>query len=364
MAYKTRLLETSDKEAWRGLLENMEQKDPHYLPEYLHIYESLAEGECRQNFGGQGLLFTYGDEQNYILYPFMKRPICGDAFTDKSGLYDIISPYGYGGPLACLKDEAVADELWSGFFAALHKYCVESGIVSEFCRLHPLFENHRQVERYSDGETKKLARIVYIDLKRSGEEIYSGLSHVRRKNLRKTMRHPDVEYSSEVRENAASIFHRIYTDTMERVAAKPKYFFPLTFIEDALNTLEDNTRFAYATYEGEVISASILLRYGQLSYFWLGASDSEFRHLPVGTLLHYQAALEEKEKGFDSIVMGGGVSGEDSLFQFKATFSNATKDFYIYEKIHMEKEYKELVEMRRQHYGTVEEDFFPRYRLP
>lgn len=362
--FETSVLTTKDRAAWKECLEKVDLKDPHYLAEYLSIYEGLPEGDCRDSFGGQGFLYCYGDENNIIAYPFMKRPIADDAFAGVSGLYDIASPYGYGGPLAHIEDKSVTDKLWTGFFTGFHSYCKESGIVSEFSRLHPIFENHIPVQFFSDGHTQKLSRVVYIDLSRSDEEINAGVNQYRRRHLRRMMANQSLTYTVAEQGQGAAAFYDLYTATMRKVGANGKYFFPLSFFEAAFRDLTGSFKLTHIYYEDKVIASLLLLKFGQLTYVWLAASRADYLCLRPNDLLYYRSVLGSRSDGVRYFIFGGGVSGEDSLFRYKATFSNTFIDFYIYKKIHLNKEYRELVELRQRYSGRTGEDYFPEYRLP
>jgi len=365
--FETKILSTKDRIQWRELLERSNLKDPSFLPEFLQVYEEATEGESRTHFGGQGLLFVYGDSDNYILYPFFKRSMAELSFSDDSvsNLFDIVSPYGYGGPLAHTKDESVADELWTGFFDKFDDFCKQSKIVSEFCRLHPIFENHKPVANFSKGTTQKLGRVVYVDLSCSEDEIIRGISNRHRREAVKALKNQDLSFSLDVEENHAHSFFNLYTETMQRNKADKKYFYSQPFFSGMFHTLGEHLRFPHVTYQGEIISGALLLRYGDLVHaYWLG-SKSDYFHLYPNNLLLYLSLLESKKEGARYFILGGGLSlQEDSMFAFKAGFSRSFKDFYVHKKIHLKDEYDKLVQLRGKYGGEIPEDFFPQYRLP
>ncbi len=342
----------------------MDMKDPHYLPEYLNLYEKLTGEQFQEHFGGEGLLYSYGDDNNYIVYPFMKRPILDPELGGLSGLYDIVSPYGYGGPLARIKNTTLIEPLWKGFFHSFSNYCQESNIVSEFCRLHPVFANYEKVQRFSDGDTLTPSRIVYHDLTRSKKQILAGVTKKRWQYIQKALGNHDLIFNLGKTASGARYFYEIYTKTMRRVGANNKYFFPLSFFEAAFRDLDGHLDFAYATFKKELVAASLVLQYGDMTYFWFAASKAEHQSLRANDLIVYYIFLNKKKEGFKYFVMGGGNSPGDSLYKYKASFSDLYRDFYIYKKIHLKKEYKELVELRRRYSGQTDGSFFPEYRLP
>lgn len=359
------LLSTKDKKGWLEILSRFNRKDPHYLPGYLEIYEKESNTEPFMHFGGLGMLFVYGDSSNFIIYPFLKRSLSYLPFSDTSvdGLYDIVSPYGYGGPLAQVEDESVSEELWRGFFDTFDDFCKENNIVSEFCRLHPLFENHEPVGNFSKGVTRQLGQIVYIDLSRSEEEMLAAMHNHRRRHIRRALENPDLGFCLEKKEENCRHFFGLYTETMHRNSASRKYFFSQGFFDTAFRSLGEHVMCAYIHYKGDIISSVLLLSYGDIMCNWLAASKTEYHRFHPNDLLYYHSFLQSKKEGFRYYILGGGLSSsEDSLFAYKAHFSNSFKDFYVYKRIHLEKEYKELVELKRKYSMEISDDFFPQYR--
>ena len=88
-----RCSETNDYKEWEQLCLSAPSCDIYFFPQYIKIYEQNGEGE--------GYCFVYYDsEDSYVLLPFIRRKINDlDIFKDlDETYYDIISPYGYGGP--------------------------------------------------------------------------------------------------------------------------------------------------------------------------------------------------------------------------------------------------------------------------
>jgi len=363
--FEVTLLPTRDKQQWLEILGRFDRKDPHYLPGYLETYEKVSNGESFMHFGGQGMLFVYGDSRNFIIYPFFKRSISCLPFSDDSvkNLYDIISPYGYGGPLAQIEDETISEELWRGFFDRFDDFCKESNIVSEFCRLHPMFGNHRSVGDFSRGITQRMGQIVYVDLSCSEEEIFAAMAKPHRRRVRRGSENPDLRFCLSKQDYHPLHFFELYTETMERIGAHKKYFFSPGFFDAAFRTLGEHVSFPHVHYKGDIISGWLLLRYGELAYSWVSGSRREYFHLYPDNFLMYSSFLQSKKEGFKYFILGGGTSAkQDSLFAFKVSFSKLTKDFYVYKRIHLKKEYQRLVELQG-YTGEMPEDFFPQYRL-
>ena len=368
--FDSAVFSTGDTVRWMELLEGLDLRDPHYLPGYVQIYGGIADEECRAHFGGEGMLFYFGDGDNYVLYPFLKRSIRELPFADEStkDLYDIVSPYGYGGPLARIRDKSICMGLWTGFFDKFGDYCKQNNIVSEFCRLHPVFENHKPVAAFSRGITRKAGGVVYSDLERSEEEIWAGMSKPHRRRARRAAENTELDFSLDIQEGHPQSFFALYTETMRRHDAHPRYFFPPSFFATAFRGLGEHMSFPHVVYRDVIVTAMLVLRYGDVAYSWLSGAKPDYFHLYSGNVLMYRTLLESKRSGVKCFVLGGGVSAErDSVFDFKAGFSSLFRDFYVYEKVHIREEYWRLTELREtwdQYSTTANDGFFPQYRSP
>lgn len=363
--FEVALISCKDEKKWLEIINRLDLKDPHYLPAYLQIYENKENRQSFLNFGGQGMLFVYGDSTNFIIYPFFKRSIADLPFSELStdGLFDIASPYGYGGPLAQIEDETFSEELWRGFFVRFHEFCRQNSIVSEFCRLHPLFENHVPVSRFSQGVTQKLGQIVYVDLNRSEEDILAAMGHSRQRYVRKGLNNPELVYCLAKQDIHPDTFFDIYVETMQRNGAHKKYFFSQQFFEVAFRILGEHISLAHVHSKGDIISACLLLRHGDIEYSWLAANKADYFRMRANDVLFYRSFLESRRVGSRYFVLGGGLSSaDDGLLTYKKSLSNCLKDFYVYKKIHLESEYSELVRLRNRYVKEPPGDFFPEYR--
>ncbi len=172
------VLSLQDREQWLRELENVKESSPdlHYRPEYCALFKD--SGEAR--------LFIYREGHDSVIYPFLLRKvnlIAGLEGKLEQDLYDITSPYGYGGPLA---NPAAGEDVWDNFYRCFAEYCDRNNIITEFIRFHPLLGNHRLLKKHV--EVEKVSSVVCVDLKRSDEEIWSGYERNNRKNIKKAYR--------------------------------------------------------------------------------------------------------------------------------------------------------------------------------
>jgi len=363
--FEQKILTTEDQREWHETLNHFKVKDAYYLPEYLEIYEQEKGKAPFISFGGQGLLFYFGDSRNAVLYPFFKRSISNLSLGDENlkDIYDIISPYGYGGPLAIVENSANLEKLWRNYFLSFHIYCQKNRIVSEFCRLNPFFENEEPVSKYSNGTIKRVGQIVYVDLTVSEDRILAQMLKGHRRKIRKTESNPDLTFVTNMPDNGPKIFFDIYTENMLRIGAQGKYLFSPHFFETAFQSLEKNLKFWQIYYRGDPCAVWTILTGKDLAYTWLSGSKTQYMNLNPNNMLTHKSILELKKEGFQHLIMGSGKStSRDSLFDFKEGFSPLKKDFYVYKNVHLPQEYNRLVELQNCK-GLGNEEFFPKYRL-
>jgi len=363
--FESKILTTKDQKEWHNILDRFNVKDVNYLLEYLAIYEQEHKKAPFLSFGGQGLLYVFGDDRNSIIYPFFKRSISVLTFlgVNTRDLYDIVSPYGYGGPLGFTEDSAVVEELWRNYFTKFHIYCQENNIVSEFCRLHPFFENQKQVGNFSNGTIQMVGQIVYVDLSLSEDDLLKQISKGHRRKIRKIAKEPNILFRTDIPDNGPQLFFDIYTENMLRISANEKYLFSTDFFKAAFSSLDKNIHLWRICYKEDTCAAWIILTGGNIAYAWLSGSKAEYMRLNPNNILIYRSILRLKQLGFKYLIMGGGRSTlKDSLYDFKAGFSPLNKDFYVYKYIHIPKEYQRLIESQN-YKGLSNEEFFPKYRI-
>lgn len=353
----------SDEKKWRDLVNNLPIKDIYFTSEYAKLFE-MTEGKTRERFGGEAQLFFYGDNKNYIIHPLLKRKINDLPFYSGETLYDVVSPWYYGGPLSFLTDEEKKKELFTGFFKEFHNYCTQNNIITEFVRLHPILKNHLPLADYVKLE--KRWKIVYVDLTQDKETIWNNFKKENRKAIRKAQQNNIEIVHTKNREDIEKSYE-IYLSAMKKINADESYFFSKKFFSSIFELLGNNAQLFVAKHGTEIVAASVLLGMGDICNDYLRASRPEFLNMRPNNLLIYHIILWAKENGYKIFSLQGGQSKDDGILRFKLTFSDKTADYFTYSKIHNESKYKILCEARDRYdklSGRVVErlDFFPYYR--
>jgi serine/alanine adding enzyme len=309
---------------WDALLGELGLSDPYYLRRYVEASSFLDTGAP--------VLLEHGG----AVMPCIVREI------PDSDRHDVITPYGYGGPVG----RNVA-----GFYDAYGTWCRERGVVSTFVRFHPLFENHHEA-----GPGFHVAFSNPTVGWRLESDLLAAMHGKHRNTVRKAIKSgvtiatrsaPDLE-----------AFVVMYERTMQRQEAASYYVFPLEYWA-LLTGLGDRLVLFDALAEGEVVASALCLRGDRWLHYHLGATDDLARDLGASNLLLYEAALWAQAEGLAEFHLGGGAGGRESLYAFKQRFSpEGRREFWTGKAVHDLDAYRRLSHGRDVDY----EGFFPAYR--
>ncbi len=324
--------------------------DIYFRPEYGKLYE--------RHEGGKLETFEHVTGGGRIYHQFIRRPL--DAFDGFGDWSDIITPYGYGGPI-CLgipdedKPSAVA-----AFSAAFNEYCRDTKTVSAFIRFHPILNNADDFKGAFD-RVEPIRSTIAIDL--STDIMYEEFDT----SLRRVYRNADIKgitIEHDKNFDTMPYFEKLYYELMTRKAASDFYFFPDDYFT-AIQSLGDNVELVNAVYNGEIISSVMFLKYGEFIHMHFSASSLTGYKLHGAEILKVTRTLEAKEQGYKWAHLGGGVTNDpnDSLFRFKRRFSNGPAfTYYIGKSIYDTRAYNALCTQNDQRRPSTDDDFFPQYR--
>lgn len=340
-----KLYKLSEAELWDACVKSFTEWDVYYLSGYVKAF--FVHGD------GDPFLLYYEDNGLRAIYVYMRRQ------TVLAGVYDSITPYGYGGVL--FEGETTDENIkafWNAYVAKMH----EENIVDNFVRYHPILKNAVPMKAVSN--VIDLGKTIALDLT-SPEIIWDNIISKNRNMIRKAERN-GIEIKHEKNIELFKNFRRIYNATMDKDNAEEYYYFGESFYESIHQDLNDNYELFYAVKDGQIIGMSIILYGNKQMHYHLSGSLIEYRNLAPSNLLLYKAALWGYEHGFKTFHLGGGVgSGEDSLYKFKAAFNkNSDFQFSIGKQVFDQTKYDELVRIRKDKDPTFNEasSFFPLYR--
>ena len=325
------------------------KKDIYFESNYGKIYEKIENGKLE--------IFEYEDENGKISNQFILREI--PIKINEETYLDIITPYGYGGPMIeeCVKGKE--EKLKEAYIEKFKEYCYENKIVSEFVRFHPLFDNAKDFSKYYN--TQYIRHTLGTNLKNFEDPVKEEFSKSCRKNIRQAI-NKGVTYKITEEPESINNFKEIYYSTMDRNNATDYYYFGDEYFEQILKYFRKNVLLVEAIYENKTIACGLYFIYGKTIHIHLSGTLNEYLFLSPAYILRYAVTLWGKEHGYEMIHHGGGRSNseEDGLYKFKKGFAKNTEfDFGIGKKIWNENIYKELC--RKKQIGE-DEEFFPAYR--
>lgn len=355
-----RVITNNENEGWDKLVKGFKNYDIYYLYGYSRAFQIHGDG--------QPMLIFYEDGNIKAINVVMKRDIAKDEhFAGKlpEGYYfDLTTPYGYGGFLVEGESSPAKFKLLDYEY---NSFCRNKGIVSEFVRFHPVVTDAETLD--SVYEITSLGKTISMNLD-SKEQIWNDLTSKNRNMVRKAQKE-GVEIFWGRNPESSGQFIQIYNATMDKIQARPYYYFGEAFYHSILTDLRYNALIFYAVYQGKTIASSIIMFSNQKLNYHLSASAQEYRHLAPTTLLLYEAAVWGCENGYKIFHLGGGLgSKEDSLYKFKSSFNRSSHHiFKVGKKVFDEEKYQHLLEIRKAAVGTSDKtdielyrDYFPQYR--
>jgi CelD/BcsL family acetyltransferase involved in cellulose biosynthesis len=335
------LVETADPE-WTGRLPGTDY-DIFQLPEYLRV-EDVFRGTTTR-------LLVVEEGTTVMLLPLVFSSL-------EDGAKDASSPFRHAGPVF----STTADSGWRrrAVSAAL-EHLREEGVVSLFLRALPLVG----LEDFASfGTVVEHGPTYVIPLDRPLEEIMAGMRQGHRRNMRKAARdglvaEPDPDW------NHLLDVHAIYSQTMDRLEARPAYRFDREYFEGLRDAVRDHTSLWVLKMDGEVAGAHVVTECNGTVQYLLGATHPAF-HRRVPQVAIFDAVLQwAHARGNANYFLGGGV--QESLLHFKAGFTRVQRPAATARIIVDPGKYRRLCERWEAIHDRPAEGaaaFFPAYRAP
>ncbi|MEM8937780.1 MAG: GNAT family N-acetyltransferase [Bacteroidota bacterium] len=334
--------EITEKEQWDKILLEIGKYDCYHTFEYHNICSEV---------GNTPILLEYRSKNLLIALPLILRPIEGTDY------FDFTSVYGYPGPI---HNGKLTEEARLTFQESLTSYFFDKKVVSVFSRLNP-FIGEQESTLENLGTIEYLGDVVNIDLTKDIELQRQLFSKTTKRYLNKTRRLCYTKKSNDL--DDIQVFMDLYYENMDRVNAKKLYYFDKDYFVKLANSQTFKTEIIYAVLQetDEIISAAMMFKTNDIVQYHISGTKNDYLHMTPIRLLLDETRIDGSNEGFTFFNLGGGLgSEEDSLFQFKASFSKDFKAFKVWKHIVDETVYETLVKEKEiQDTGT---NFFPKYR--
>lgn len=308
--------------------------------------------------------FVSDDGKVLILMPFLLRKIPN---TDQKDTYfDVISPYGYSGPLF---NNSMSRGYLILFWEAVDNWYKNNNVVSEFIR----FSLNHNFQFYSGVLIPTLTNVNGKILKEN--EQWLNFKQKVRNNYRKSLEYNlTVKYlRQDITEEDINTYYNIYIETMNRIGADSLYFYSLEYFKNIIKLSSNNFVIVLVYKDAIAISAELILIAGDTLYSFLGGTKSDYFNCRPNDFLKIEVMKWAKKHHYQYYLLGGGRSDNDSLYQYKKTFFPNDKDiiYYTGRKIINQKIYDKLDEILNydvvidgvnNEFKTEKTNYFPIYR--
>lgn len=341
-----------------------EKKDIHYLPGYARIYSEA--------FGQDLMLAWLETDRGAVAQVFVKRNLNDEPFlrgTPTPPSFDLTNPYGFGGPLFAGVRASETAEVYEQFRSALEEECAGQRIAAEFSILHPLLENHLELEFLSD-HLIYLKDVVVVDLTQDEEALFGDLNRGCRSNIKKAQKlNVQTESLAPTKSNLDE-FNAIYFETMSRQNASAKWLFPSDYFSLCVECLGDkHVSLFRAKVRNETAAMQMVLSGFGKAYYHFGGSRPDYSDFRPSNLLMWDVILGLKKRGNAVFHLGGGVTSgaDDPLMRYKSGFSSLKKPLFGLGQVLNQAVYDELTQAKKHHEAQApgserDENFFPFYR--
>jgi hypothetical protein len=325
----------------------MDLPDIYFLPEWGRINQELVKGEA--------CIFDFNNKLGHVYYSFIKRKV--PDLLGYGTFYDIVTPYGFSGPIILESNKANKELLISAYDNAFKDYCFQENIVAEYVKFNPWLRNHLDFEKIYSLRYNNYT--LYIDLTVKDFFMEEFCSKIRTK-IRKA-ENLGVRLEYDYSGTSLSEFYRLYQYTVEKNDVSEYYKFNLDFLTRMFNSLNNRQFLINARFENEYISSAIFMEYGDYLHFHLVANDYRHYQKNANSMIMYEAANWGQNHNKKQMHIGGASTNE--LYAFKKQFTRkGICDLYIGEKIRNEAIYNKLVDMKLKKGDIKNSSYFPLYR--
>lgn len=339
-----------NEKKWDEIVTSVDAYDVFFLSGYVKAF--MLENPAN----GIPLLFVYEDNIDKAINVVFKRDISKTiGFEDiaENTLFDLISPYGYGGFIGSVTNYDNLNKEYTS-------YCLNNGIICEFVRFNLFGEYYKNYP----GVVKSNTHNVVRSLDMSDDEMWMDFKPKVRKNVKRAIQN-NLEIIVDDTGEYLDDFLRIYYGTMERSNAEKHFFFSKGFFK-TINSMTGHFVYFHIKHNEEIISTELVIIGSNNCYSYLGGTNHQYFDLRPNDLLKYEIIKWANKKGLNNFVLGGGYGADDGIFQYKVCLApHGVVDFHIGKRIFDIDKYDYLCKKRNIESHSLSPDeivFFPEYR--
>jgi hypothetical protein len=308
-------------EAWRRLSPRF-QASPYHHP----TYGQLATGP-----DGQFQVVLWEHAGVTVWHPVLVNPIPNSTWWDAE------SPYGLNGPLLAVNGIPAETADINPFWLAWQQHCHQHHIVAEFVRFNPLLQNHAPwsacFQTFSPKPTVCVSQGAYHT------RLQRGLKQAQKNGLVSQINHWP----------AWPTFTQCYSQLMTEKNSATCYQFNAPYWQGLKQFIEAGHGFFLTVSQNHTCFGGVIfLTAGAHAYYHLGAISSAGKTLKGSPFALAQAIDYAQQNGATQVMLGGGLTADDSLQLFKQQFAphQPLMPYIVGKTIHLPDHYQQL---RQQH---------------
>jgi len=354
-----KILELSTKKdalKYKDFLKETNNSHPYYKIEF---FDSFSSG-TKDLFC---ILFEEGDSK--AILPFYKNKIPFNI--NGQTFFDVVSPYGYSGPIFVNMDDSKVESFWR----LSDDILLRENVVSEFIR----FSLDADVNQYNGKLINTLSNIKGEIL--DEETLWKNSDHKVRKNVKRARRE-NLTYKifegKEITDDVLDDFHLIYIDTMKRTNAKANFMYSKSDFLHYISNNYKNSLIITIYDEFQPVSTEFIIKSEDTMFSFLGGTYREAFPKRPNDYLKFLITNWGRDNQVKYFVLGGGFGKDDGIFDYKKAFfpddvvqyfsgrkvlnneiyvdlSKKVEEFVLHTQMLPEQEFDDI----------VKKDFFPYY---
>lgn len=344
---------------WLRLLEQWPEREIFADPCYLELF--CAEGDS-------AACIVFSSEHGVVLYPIVLRSVRATAFWADRELFDVgPPPFGYAGPFVVRAGSGVTrEQLLLEFYERYRLWTRTAGVIAEYTLFSPFC---RAPSAYP-GESILRMPIVVRDLDLSEAEMWADYRKTIRRNIRSAA-NLGISASVDLDDRHADDFLDIHRQTMERRQGLQGHRLTASFLDRLHRTLDGRFAYAHAWQDGRIVSSELLFVSATSIFSFRAGTVADKLATGAAKLLQHEIFLWAMQDRKRAVIVGGGLSGRDTLFAYKESFApGGVRELWAGRWCLDPPVYRDVVERRRQYEASrgrdwdSEQEFFPAYRAP
>lgn len=267
------------------------------------------------------------------------KAVCPIAVREKDNNFDLVTPYGFGG-FASIGSYKNFNSLW-------RKFLKEQGYICGYIGLHPLLN---EIPIFSPDIVSRNKNIYVLDLHDSSDIFLKKIAKTHRYEI-KQWQNSNVNIIINP-PSSIETFYNLYQETLQRVKASYTYHFQFETLASFLRN--QNSLVIAAAVNNKIEAMSIFLHTPYISEYFLNASSLNGQRHTRGIL--FTAVQLLRDFNIPYLNLGGGISENDNLENFKRRFGGKCYSYHALKEIYDKTRFERLCENL-----TVARKYFPPY---